>query len=105
MRRLRAAGKVRYNLFKHLIAPVIGIVIVFLPIYGSVWPWPPWPLNLITILIFVFLVAGIGIGLALRSRPDHLGDRIAFLLATGGDAEAESVEGEGPAATTATGRA
>src|SRR5580698_8334837 len=41
MRRLRAAGKVRYNLFKHLIAPVIGIVIVFLPIYGSVWPWPP----------------------------------------------------------------
>ena len=50
------------------------------------------------------LVAGIGIGLALRSRPDHLGDRIAFLLATGGDAEAESVEGEGPAATTATGR-
>jgi hypothetical protein len=50
-------------------------------------------------------VAGIGIGLALRSRPDHLGDRIAFLLATGGDAEAESVEGEGPAATTATGRA
>lgn len=104
MRRLRAAGKVRYNLFKHLIAPVIGIVIVFLPIYGSVWPWPPWPLNLITILIFAFLVAGIGIGLALRSRPDHLGDRIAFLLATGGDAEAESVEGEGPAATTATGR-
>jgi hypothetical protein len=92
MARRRTDPAVKYNWFKHLVAPIVGIIIVFLPIYGSVWPWPTWPLNLITILIFVFLLVGIGVALMLRNRPDKLGDQIAFLLATGGGSE--PLEGE-----------
>ena len=42
--------------------------------------------------------------LSVHDLGKRFGDRIAFLLATGGDDTAESVEGEGPTATTATGR-
>lgn len=102
MGRRRNDPAVKYNWFKHLVLPVIGILIVFLPVYGSIWPWPSWPLDLITVLIFVFLAVGVVIGLMLRNRPDKLGDQIAFLLATGGGQEQREGEPQSTGPTAAT---
>lgn len=75
----------KFNWWKHGLAPAIGAVIMLLPIYGSIFPIPAWPYNLILGLVAIFIVMGIFVGLALRRRPDNIMERVAQIMATGGE--------------------
>lgn len=44
--------------FKHLVAPIIGIIVMIFPIYSNLWPIPAWPMNLFPYVVFIWLVLG-----------------------------------------------
>lgn len=74
-----------FNWWKHGLAPAIGAALMLLPIYGSIFPIPAWPYNLILGLVAIFIIAGIFVGLALRRKSSHVMERVAHIMATGGD--------------------
>jgi amino acid transporter len=55
---------------RHGVLPVVGTLLMLLPIYGLLWPVPAWPYNLVPYLIVAWTIAGIGYFLYLaRKRP------------------------------------
>lgn len=71
-----------FSFFKHALCPLLGIALLALPIYGSLWPWPPWPANLIVVLSFAWMFVGLAVGYRLRSRAGELLERVGRLLAS-----------------------
>jgi amino acid transporter len=71
-----------FSFFRHALCPVLGIALMALPIYGSLWPWPPWPANLIVVLSFAWMFVGLAAGYLLRSRTSELLERVGRLLAS-----------------------
>jgi amino acid transporter len=62
-----------FSLFRHVILPVIGSVLLLLPIYGLLWPIPDWPFNLVPYILLVWVAGGVGYFLYLRSRhPERI---------------------------------
>jgi hypothetical protein len=45
---------------RHGVLPIIGSLLMLLPIYGLLWPVPPWPYNLVPYLIVAWTLGGIG---------------------------------------------
>jgi amino acid transporter len=59
-----------FSPIRHGVLPVIGSLLMLLPIYGQLWPIPPWPFNLVPYLILAWTVGGVGYFLYLaRRRP------------------------------------
>jgi amino acid transporter len=55
---------------RHGVLPILGSLLLLLPIYGQLWPVPPWPYNLVPYLILAWTIGGIGYFLYLaRRRP------------------------------------
>ena len=55
---------------RHGVLPILGSLLLLLPIYGQLWPIPPWPYNLVPYLILAWTIGGIGYFLYLtRRRP------------------------------------
>jgi len=82
-----------FSFFRHGLCPLIGAAIMFLPIYGSVWPWPAWPANLITVLAFIWIILGVVVGYRLRSRAGDMLERVGQLLAS----DLTTADGHAPA--------
>lgn len=62
-----------FNVIKHLILPVAGILLMAIPIYGLIWPIPAYPYNLFPYLVIGYIVISFGIALWLeRNRPTEL---------------------------------
>ncbi|MCO5993837.1 APC family permease [Actinoallomurus rhizosphaericola] len=79
-----------FNVVRHAVLPVLGILLMLIPIYGSVWPIPKAPYNLFPYLIIAFIGATALIAVWLgRARPDRL-TRAGAVLATG-DTDAPEV--------------
>jgi amino acid transporter len=58
---------------RHGLLPVVGSLLMLLPIYGQLWPIPPWPFSLVPYLIVAWTLAGIGYFFYIRSqRTDML---------------------------------
>ena len=53
---------------RHGVLPILGTLLMLLPIYGLLWPIPPWPYNLVPYLIVAWTVGGIGYFLYLASK-------------------------------------
>jgi amino acid transporter len=83
MRYFGGEGKAEKRLWTHVILPVIGILLLAIPIYGQVYPVPPAPLNtfpyIIVALIVIMTVVAVVIG---RRRPELL-LRAGAVLASG----------------------
>ena len=55
---------------RHGVLPILGSLLLLLPIYGQLWPIPPWPYNLVPYLILAWTIGGIGYFWYLaRKRP------------------------------------
>ena len=48
--------------------PILGTLLMLLPIYGLLWPIPPWPYDLVPYLIVAWTVGGVGYFLSLASK-------------------------------------
>jgi hypothetical protein len=59
---------------RHALLPVLGSLLMLLPIYGQLWPIPPWPYNLVPYLILAWTIGGIGYFFYIRSRRTDMLD-------------------------------
>jgi hypothetical protein len=48
-----------FNLWRHAVLPVLGSLLMLLPIYGQLWPIPAWPYNLVPYLIVAWTLVGV----------------------------------------------
>lgn len=69
-----------FSFIRHALCPIIGAVVMLLPVYGSVWPFPAWPANLITVLAFVWIGLGLVVGYMLRRRAGAMLERVGRVL-------------------------
>jgi amino acid transporter len=70
---------------KHVLVPLIGIVVAILPIYGSFNPLPTGAFLDVDLLLLTYTLIGIAITTYLaRRRPDVM-DRIGTVMVTGSD--------------------
>jgi amino acid transporter len=62
-----------FSPLRHGLFPVLGAVLMLLPIYGLVWPVPAYPSNLVPWIVLGWLAVGGGYLWAIhRSRPELL---------------------------------
>ena len=62
-----------FSPLRHGLFPVVGAVLMLLPIYGLVWPVPAYPSNLVPWIVLGWLAVGGGYLWAIhRSRPELL---------------------------------
>jgi amino acid transporter len=62
-----------FSPIRHGILPILGSLLMLLPIYGQLWPIPPWPYSLVPYLILAWTLGGIGYFLYIRrNRTDML---------------------------------
>ena len=62
-----------FSIVKHLILPVLGVLLMAIPIYGLVGTNPAWPYNLFPWLVVVYIVIALAIAFWLeRTRPADL---------------------------------
>lgn len=47
-----------HSWFKHLIAPILGIIVLIFPIYSNLWPIPAFPANIFPYVTVVWLIIG-----------------------------------------------
>ena len=73
IRFFRAQYPGEFNVIKHLILPIAGILLMAIPIYGLVGTNPAYPYNLFPWMVLVYIVIAVVIAFWLeRSRPDEL---------------------------------
>ena len=46
------------KIVRHLIAPIIGILVMIFPIYSNLWPIPSWPMNIFPYIVLAWLILG-----------------------------------------------
>jgi amino acid transporter len=62
-----------FSIFRHGAMPIIGSLLMLLPIYGLLWPVPAYPNNLVPYIVAAWLVIGFVYLLYIsRRRPDIL---------------------------------
>ncbi len=62
-----------FNAFKHLLLPILGILLMAIPIYGLVGTNPAYPYNLFPYLVVIYIVIAVVIAFWLeRNRPTEL---------------------------------
>jgi len=77
------------SLVRHTILPILGCLLMLIPIYGSVWPIPAAPYNYFPYLLVAYIVVGTLIASYLaRTRPWTL--RRAGAVLADGELETES---------------
>ncbi len=85
-----------FNPIKHLLIPLIGILVFIGPLISTIYPVPPYPLNLVPYIDLVWLVVGFAVmAYLLRKRPESVFNTQAIML----DADADEAPGAVPAAT------
>ncbi|MFT8977195.1 APC family permease [Liquorilactobacillus nagelii] len=47
-----------YSHIKHLLLPIIGTLLLLIPLYSSIWPIPEFPYNLAPYIIIVWIITG-----------------------------------------------
>jgi amino acid transporter len=62
-----------FSVVRHGVLPVIGSVLMLLPIYGLLWPIPDWPFSLVPYILLLWVVAGALYFLYLRkNHPERI---------------------------------
>jgi len=83
MRHFRGKGKAEYSAWRHAVLPVLGILLLAIPIYGQVYPAPAAPLNTFPYLVLAFILVTSIVAVVLgKRRPEFLA-RAGAVLATG----------------------
>ena len=62
-----------FSVGRHAVLPVIGSILMLLPIYGLLWPIPDWPFSLVPYILLAWVVGGVGYFVYLRrNHPDRI---------------------------------
>jgi amino acid transporter len=73
MRFFRGEGRAEFSVWKHAILPVLGILLLLIPIYGQVYPVPDAPLRYFPYLVIMFIaVAAVAAAIIERKRAGLL---------------------------------
>lgn len=46
------------SFLKHILAPILGIIVMLYPIYSNLWPIPAWPANIFPYVVLAWLIIG-----------------------------------------------
>ncbi|MDB4866184.1 MAG: hypothetical protein JWR03_517 [Cohnella sp.] len=65
-RRNRAQG---YSVFKHMIVPILGFLILLWPLYNNLYPIPPFPFNVFPYVAAAWIIVGVVV-INLKTRRD-----------------------------------
>jgi amino acid transporter len=57
-----------FSPIRHGVLPILGSLLMLLPVYGQLWPIPPWPYSLVPYLIIAWTLGGIGYFFYIRSK-------------------------------------
>lgn len=83
----------QFRLLRHGILPVLGIALMIIPVYGSVWPVPAPPYNWFPYAVGAYVVLLAAIAAVLGKRRPHLLSRAGEVLAgTDGDDAAHGTD-------------
>ena len=89
MRYFKGEGRAERKVIRHIVLPILGILVLAIPIFGQVYPAPPPPLTYFPYLVLLFIAVMAVIAFRLgRTRPEVL-NRAGAVLATG---EADDLE-------------
>lgn len=62
-----------FSPIKHLVLPVVGILLMAIPLYGSLWPIPAFPFNVFPYIVVIYVVISlVGAAWLERNRPESL---------------------------------
>jgi amino acid transporter len=62
-----------FSVIKHLVLPIVGILLMAIPLYGSLWPIPAFPFNVFPYLVIAYTVISLAAAVWLeRNRPSEL---------------------------------
>lgn len=79
-------ARARRNLVKHVLLPVLGMLVMLIPIYGLIWPVPAAPYNVFPYLVILAIViSGVVAWVIGQRRPERLSRAGAVLAAAGAD--------------------
>jgi len=48
-----------YSVMRHGAIPIVGSLLMLLPIYGLVWPIPAWPINAVPWILVIWMAVGV----------------------------------------------
>jgi amino acid transporter len=70
----RTKHRAEFSPIKHAVLPLLGSLLMLLPIYGQLRPVPSWPYNLVPYLIVLWILSGLVYYGYLRSKKPNLID-------------------------------
>jgi amino acid transporter len=81
-----------YNVFAHLLVPVVGALLFAAALYGSIYPTPPKPLDYTPYITVIWIVLGvIAVAVLRRRRPEAI-ERIGSILGEEGGEDAADLD-------------
>ena len=72
--KLYRAHRSEFSVVKHVVVPVIGSLVLLLPLIAQFYPQPAYPLNLLPAITGAWIVVGVVLLVVRRKRIDSLGD-------------------------------
>jgi amino acid transporter len=93
LRQLRS----EFNVIKHLVIPVIGVLVFIGPLISTIYPVPPYPLNIIPYIDLGWLLVGLGVLAWLRrNRPESVQATAMIVLESDPGDDPEPAGGPAP---------
>ena len=75
-------ARARRNTLRHVVLPVLGMLLMLIPVYGLVWPVPDAPYNAFPYLVVLAVAASTAVAWTIgRRRPEALARAGAVLAA------------------------
>jgi hypothetical protein len=70
-----------FSLFKHLVVPVLGTVLMLFPLWGVIQPGQPYPFNFYPYIVLALFILSLIYGALLTNRAPDLVQRIGSYVA------------------------
>ena len=86
-------GTPEFNVWRHMVAPLIGTAVLLYPLYEIAKPGQPFPYNYVAVVVLVWVVVGFGVFAYLRANAPA---KLAALGATLATDEIDFAEARSP---------
>ncbi|HXB48567.1 MAG TPA: APC family permease [Streptosporangiaceae bacterium] len=92
-------GTPEFNVWRHLVAPLIGTAVLLYPLYETAKPGQPFPYNWVAVVVLAWVIIGFGVFAYLRARSP---EKLAALGATMATDEIDFAEAHLPSLSSGT---
>jgi amino acid transporter len=93
-------GTPEFNVWRHLVAPLIGCAVLLYPLYETAKPGQSFPYNYVAVVVLAWVLIGFGVYAYLRANSP---EKLAALGATMATDEIDFAEGHSPSLSSGTG--